>query len=329
MEFKFEKKIAIEAVHQAALFAGQIQKKLTAEEIFIKPDHSPVTIVDYCCQVIINYYLLQHFPGDEIMGEEDAEFFNNSHNGHLLHKMAEYLSLFGINLSHHDIIDILAKGTSEGGKTGRFWTIDPIDGTKGFLRQDHYAIALALLENGVPIVGALAAPTIHSSQSAQKGLLFLASRNQGCFSYNLNMQNETKLHMTIQKKPETMIYCEPHGSSQSHSHSFAAKIAQKIHAHPQPFQIDSQCKYGLVANQESSIYMRLPSNPKDREKIWDHAAGTIIVEEAGGKVTDVFGKTLDFSLGQSLKNNLGIIASNGWLHEEVIAASKSIYDNLS
>ena len=60
---------------------------------------------------------------------------------------------------------------------------------------------------------------------------------------------------------------------------------------------------------------------KYEEKIWDHAAGQIVIEEAGGKVTDIRGKPLDFSIGRLLSANTGVIATNGIIHDEVIAVS--------
>ena len=59
--------------------------------------------------------------------------------------------------------------------------------------------------------------------------------------------------------------------------------------------------------------------PDYREKIWDHAAGVLIVEEAGGIISDIMGKQLDFSQGKTLKNNRGVIGSNGQYHDMVLA----------
>jgi 3'(2'), 5'-bisphosphate nucleotidase len=86
--------------------------------------------------------------------------------------------------------------------------------------------------------------------------------------------------------------------------------------------MDSQAKYGIVARGEATIYLRVPSpSEKDyREKIWDHAAGSIIAEEAGGKVTDVLGRPLDFSCGAKMKKNQGVIVTNGILHDVVLEA---------
>ncbi len=88
----------------------------------------------------------------------------------------------------------------------------------------------------------------------------------------------------------------------------------------EPYRIDSQCKYAAVARNDASIYLRLPTRKDYQEKIWDHAAGKLVVECAGGKVTDVDGKPLDFGRGRTLADNRGVVATCGAIHDEVIAA---------
>ncbi len=85
-------------------------------------------------------------------------------------------------------------------------------------------------------------------------------------------------------------------------------------------RLDSQAKYGVVARGDAAIYLRLPSprTPEYRERIWDHAAGALIVEEAGGRVTDALGTDLDFSRGRQLSQNRGIVVSNGFLHSVIL-----------
>ena len=68
------------------------------------------------------------------------------------------------------------------------------------------------------------------------------------------------------------------------------------------------------------LYLRIPASSEQgyRENIWDHAAGAIITEEAGGRVTDAFGHPLDFSSGIKLKKNYGIVVTNGILYDLVL-----------
>jgi 3'(2'), 5'-bisphosphate nucleotidase len=82
--------------------------------------------------------------------------------------------------------------------------------------------------------------------------------------------------------------------------------------------MDSQAKYAAVARGEADIYLRLPTRSDYREKIWDHAAGALIVSEAGGVVSDVSGRPLEFTHGRELAANRGVIVTNGRLHHGVI-----------
>ena len=72
------------------------------------------------------------------------------------------------------------------------------------------------------------------------------------------------------------------------------------------------------------MYLRLPTKADYFEQIWDHAGGVIVVEEAGGRVTDIAGKPLDFTHGRQLKQNQGVIVSNGILHDAVLATVRDV-----
>jgi 3'(2'), 5'-bisphosphate nucleotidase len=100
----------------------------------------------------------------------------------------------------------------------------------------------------------------------------------------------------------------------------AFKVA--IGSKADPVRMDSQVKYAFLAAGKGEIYLRLLASDKMdyREKIWDQAAGSIIVEEAGGIVTDLDGRVLDFAQGRTLKRNRGICASNGKFHDQVLSA---------
>ena len=85
-------------------------------------------------------------------------------------------------------------------------------------------------------------------------------------------------------------------------------------------RLDSQVKYGAVASGMAEVYLRPRSRPDYRDCIWDHAAGAAVVEAAGGRVTDLDGRTLDFSLGARLEANRGVLVSNGRVHDLVLEA---------
>jgi 3'(2'), 5'-bisphosphate nucleotidase len=84
--------------------------------------------------------------------------------------------------------------------------------------------------------------------------------------------------------------------------------------------MDSQAKYAAVARGDAEIYLRLPTRPGYVERIWDHAAGYAILKAAGGTITDIEGKALDFRHGRGLEKNLGIVASNGPAHGQLLEA---------
>jgi 3'(2'), 5'-bisphosphate nucleotidase len=90
--------------------------------------------------------------------------------------------------------------------------------------------------------------------------------------------------------------------------------------------MDSQAKYAVLASGQGEIYLRMlsASQPDYQERIWDQAAGSLIIQEAGGRVTDLDGKDLDFSQGRTLANNRGICATNGVLHERTLDAIHAI-----
>jgi 3'(2'), 5'-bisphosphate nucleotidase len=97
------------------------------------------------------------------------------------------------------------------------------------------------------------------------------------------------------------------------------RILRELSSHASPMLMDGQTKQVLLAAGAAELLMRIPIDPEYRETIWDQAAGALLVEEAGGRVTDLDGRPLDFTTGRHLSRNTGLVASNGLLHDAVLA----------
>lgn len=196
------------------------------------------------------------------------------------------------------------------------------DGTKGFIRRDQYAIALALIVDGDVKVGVLACP----AYGTDGGTLFYAQRGKGAYEQSIKSFDSslpTRIYAISSEKKADYRFAESvEGEHGNHEQQNA--LAQRIGIQQAPIRMDSQVKYGLVASGQAVLYLRLPNAQKQsyRENIWDHAAGAIIVEEAGGKVSDMDGKPLNLSANEKMLDNRGVIVSNGSIHELVLDSLK-------
>jgi 3'(2'), 5'-bisphosphate nucleotidase len=108
------------------------------------------------------------------------------------------------------------------------------------------------------------------------------------------------------------------------AHADTARIAEHLGFSVAPFRLDSQVKYATVARGSGEVYLEIPADRGHRDKIWDHASGALLVQEAGGKVTDIEGRPLDFRQGRTLASNLGVIATNGKVHDAILEAIRNL-----
>jgi len=321
MAYELEKQVAIASVMQATKFCTQIQQDrlVTAIE---KPDFSPVTIADLGTQAIICQAIATAFPQDAVVGEEDATLLRRPQMLEQLQQITYYLQMHVPEASAENVLDWIDLGNGQVGD--RFWTLDPIDGTKGFLRGDQYAIALALIENGEVKLGVLGCPALPldlNQSQAERGALFVAVRGQGVtqIAFKTGVAQPISGARTANKS-----YFRSTESVESRHGNLPLQraIAQAVGMTAKPLSIDSMAKYAVVARGEAALYLRLPwaEYPDYRENIWDHAAGAIVVEEAGGRVSDMYGKPLEFTAGAKMLNNRGIIASSSDIYDAVLAA---------
>jgi len=305
-------KIAIQGVRKAADVCRRVQSQLISEDTLIKKDRSPVTVADYASQAMICTTLKDHFPEMQIVGEEDAKDLHQPENRELLAKIKSFLPEW----SEEAILQGIDFGNGQ--PTDEFWTLDPIDGTKGFLRGQQYAIALSLIRNGKPVLGVLGCPNL-----GDNGTIMYAYEGNGAYSAVMNSDSFKKVQVADFGNNSPVRFLESVESGHS-DHGLQGIIKAAWSDKAQSVRYDSQVKYAVLSRGEADVYLRLPnpSSPDYREKIWDHAAGVAIVQEAGGKVTDIFGKELDFSAGKKLVNNRGVIVTNGPLHNEIIGLIK-------
>jgi len=315
---------ALAAVRAATSVCRSVQKQLVSEQTLQKKDKSPVTVADFASQAIVCAKLAEALPGDAIVGEEDSHELRRDEQAALRKLVVEHVSgALGATVDESKVLAWIDRGNAQAAG-GRYWTLDPIDGTKGFLRGEQYAVALALIENGRVVLGALGCPNL-SGDNGEAGVLLAAVRGRGAKAYPLwrdDHEGKTIRVSAIARTSEAR-FCESVESGHSDQDQ-SAQIAARLGITSEPVRIDSQCKYAVVARGEASIYLRLPTRADYRECIWDHAAGMIVVEEAGGKVTDIAGKPLDFAVGRKLDNNRGIIASSGAIHEAVLEAVTAV-----
>ena len=319
--YELERKTAVEIVAEVCDLTRRVQDAIvSAGDALTKGDRSPVTLADLAAQVVVSLRLAQRFPDDPLLAEEDSAALAESPDmaDRVLELTREHLT----NLTRDAMVAALDRGGHQGG-TGRYWVLDPIDGTKGFLRGDQYAVALALVADGDVVVGVLGCPNLPSEhEAANHGSLFSAERGSGAKSHSLDGTVGDAIHVDSITDPADAVVCESVVAAHA-AHSVQAGIADRLGISAPPYRIDSQCKYAVVARGEASIYLRLPRDPSYREKVWDHAAGVVVVEEAGGRVTDLDGKPLDFSEGRLLGNHRGIVCTNGTIHDRVLEACRA------
>lgn len=285
-----------------------------------KDDRSPVTVADFGSQALICRALAEAFPEDPIVGEEDATMLRGDANVRQQVVRGVQAELEGA--SEDDVLAWIDRGNAEARPEGRYWTLDPIDGTKGFVRGDQYALALALVVEGQVELGVLGLPNFAPVGRAEQvtGLLLAAERGQGAASYAAYEDDPAPTAITASETtdPAEARFCESVESAHT-AHGTAQEVAERLGITREPLRVDSQAKYAMVARGDAEIYLRLPRGDYV-ENIWDHAAGKMLVEEAGGTVTDVAGRPLDFSRGAKLSENRGVIATNGCFHERVVEA---------
>lgn len=199
-------------------------------------------------------------------------------------------------------LPMLAEESAGGGRTPslgeRYFVVDPLDGTKEFIKGNgEFTVNIALVERGLPVAGVVHAPAL--------GTLFWGGAN-GAFEYRADAGGvaEGKAIAVADRKPPTIV------ASRSHGHAAAGEIEKALGAGGS-VSVGSSLKFCLVARGEAQVYPRLTPTCE-----WDTAAGQAVLEAAGGAMRDLSGARLAYGKTKDrFLNGYFVAASNARLAE--------------
>jgi 3'(2'), 5'-bisphosphate nucleotidase len=348
-------KIALQAVRKACAVTQRLQPvnvNVDSVGTLTKQDSSPVTVADFAAQAVVLQHLAEAFPKDSFIAEESSETLDPE-----LAKIVMEASSILDRQELNQCIDLGKEYTQwesdPAGRPRRVWCLDPIDGTKGFLRGKRqggqYCVALALLEDGVPVIGILGCPNLPTSVDDSnyewterenddnnvetRGCIFAASKGSGCYQLSLAPGKSGKRIQGASGTvdPSEARFCVGVEEGFADPLGKCKDMARLLHG-PEGIdkdtgdimkarRIDSQAKYGVLARGGSELYVRLPKRGY-QEWIWDVAPGIVVLEEAGGRVTDTDGNPIDCSLGSKLPMSVrGVLgASDKQIHVALVDA---------
>ena len=188
-------------------------------------------------------------------------------------------------------------GWSSRKKWNKYWLVDPLDGTKEFIKKNgEFTVNIALVEKNSPILGVVFAPA--------KSVIYFAQKGYGSFTIDTsvelnNIDEATQISVLKQSDPVRII------GSRSHSNnSFTTWVNEKF-PEAQIIQAGSSLKFCLIADGNADIYPRFGPTSE-----WDIAAGHIILNEAGGKIFTLSNNEIKYNAKESLLNPEFIASNN-------------------
>ncbi|MBA3457055.1 MAG: 3'(2'),5'-bisphosphate nucleotidase CysQ [Deltaproteobacteria bacterium] len=262
------------AIELARIAGTEVVRLRTGELVVdMKPGDEPVTAADRRASELIVAGLAAAFPGDPIISEE-------------LPSSASMLD------------------------TPRVWLIDPIDGTKDFIRGgDGFAVMIGLVLDGVPVLGVVYQPTLDR--------MFFATPDGGA-------------HVAVSGAVQRLAVSTVTAAADARLVASASHRSADIDRVKAELGIDNELNVGsvgvklcLIANGSRDLYV----NPAAKTKAWDSCAPEAILAGAGGKLTDLFGRAIDYRT--ELQHRRGLIASNSLVHDEVVAKLGPLFPHLA
>lgn len=345
---------AIVVVQRACQLCLSVQSGMKQGEGQLeKVDNTPVTVADFGVQALVSLELGRLFPNIPLVGEENATQLRAEYEASGVNKeslvegIVEALTpVVGSELDCETVLDAIDRGAVDIANAEQlcYWVLDPIDGTRGFLRGGNalYVIGLALVVDGKPVLGVMGCPNVgfHFSpdgmqmaresfqverkfEKFQRGLIMAASLGGGCWVKPLNSSGiMIKSSVVRTNSIAESWFCISDNEVWSKT-LLAQALAEGKNLRKDEMQVlklccGSLCKYFALALGGVSAFL-LPAAPSAPLKVWDHASGVVCVTEAGGQVTDLEGRALEDVVGNGEEfftvEGGGIFASNKALHD--------------
>lgn len=184
----------------------------------------------------------------------------------------------------------------------RVWITDPIDGTWGFIKRDgDFAVQIGLAIDGEPVVGVVHLPA--------NDRLYFASKGAGAFLVK-DAGEPLPLHVSSNTNFSEMNLAV----SRDHRSPKISRIVRDFGLKSEIQRGSVGLKVGLVAEALCDVYIHL----SPRTKFWDTCAPQIILEEAGGVLSDLFGERMRYDIAD-VQNHGGIVATNGAAHDSIVS----------
>jgi len=183
----------------------------------------------------------------------------------------------------------------------RVWMIDPLDGTTGFIDGNgDFAVQIGLSENGDCVLGVVYQPLT--------GVLYRAVRGGGTWIERPDFK-PVRGRVSDHHEISTMRLA----ASRSHRSPRMDKVVQALGLKEEVLRGSVGIKVGLIIEQQCDLYVHL----SPRTKQWDTCAPEVILHEAGGRITDLFGRPLRYNHAD-VQNRNGVVASNGVAHSRIV-----------
>lgn len=309
--------IDLKPILDAVRLAAQVTRRIRESDIGAhdKGVKDPVTIADYAAQAVLCRAVSRAFPDDAVLGEERGEVFNTMMSDTERLAVARYVSeTIGETVTVDQVRDWLDYGRDR--DSDRVWTIDPIDGTKGYIAGRRYAVGVGLLDGHLPVAAVIGAP---DPEDRDGGLIFYG---QGSAAYVESMSGGKASRIAVTAETNTRkwraveSFEKTHGNFSRPSHVYETLGISRGSVS----SLDSMVKYTMIACGDAELFLRFPRDASWVNMAWDHVPGVALLQAAGGVVTDLDGSLLDFSTGARMTANKGMVGTNGGAHDRVLEA---------